>query len=122
MKIGAGGLQSLAAQDAIARQGDAAARSKPLPDPAVLQARDMAQNLLHRDLNRAVEQLNHLAHLLNQALEFAIIKQGKVTRVRVKDRTKGQTRDLTPEEALALLAKTDEPEEKTKGRHLDGYA
>ncbi|MCL5781228.1 MAG: flagellar protein FlaG [Firmicutes bacterium] len=122
MKIGAGGLQNLAAQDIIARQGDAAARSKPLPDPAVMQARDMAQNLLHRDLNRAVEQLNHLAHLLNQALEFAIIKQGKVTRVRVKDRTKGQTRDLTPEEALALLAKTDEPEEKTKGRHLDGYA
>ncbi|GAB6158051.1 hypothetical protein JCM39194_12510 [Desulfotomaculum varum] len=122
MKIGAGGLQNLAAQELIARHGDAAARSKPLPDPLIMQARDMAQNLLHKDLNRAVEQLNHLARLLNQTLEFALVKQGKESRIRVKDKTSGHSRLLTPEQTLALLAETEEPAEKTKGRHLDGYA
>ncbi|CCO09144.1 flagellar protein FlaG [Desulforamulus hydrothermalis] len=122
MKIGAGGLQNLAAQEMIARQGDAAARSKPLPDPAVMQARDMARNLLHQDLNRAVEQLNRLARMLNQSLEFALVKQGKESRIRVKDKAGGRSRHLTPAQALALLAEDAQPSEKTKGRHLDGYA
>jgi len=122
LKIGAGGLQSLAVHDLLSRQNDPAVRTKPVPDPLVMQNQQLVKNLLNQDLNRAVEQLNKLAQLLNQALEFELIKQDKLPRVRVKNKSKGQSYDLSPEEAVALLVKTDEAEEKTRGRHLDNYA
>lgn len=122
MKIGAGGLQNLAAQELIARQGDPASRTKPTPDPLAMQAQEIAKNLLNRDLNKAVEQLNKLAHLFNQTLEFKLVRDAKPPKIKVTNKKTGQVEEWTPEEALALLTQEEQPEKKNRGQHLDSYA
>lgn len=64
MKIGAGGLQSLAAQEA-ARELDAS-RLKPTAEEVLLQSEDLALRRMRYELNKAVEQMRRAAEMFNQ--------------------------------------------------------
>jgi uncharacterized FlaG/YvyC family protein len=100
MKIGAGGLQSLAKFDAVARRGEGADR--------VNVARELMTNPTPTDLRnlvRAVEQLNRLAELFNQQLLFRVNRDRgeKRHRIRMMDRETGENiREVDPEELPAL--------------------
>ena len=100
MKIGAGGLQSLAQYDAVARRGEGAER--------VHVARELITNPAPsdlRDLVRAVERLNRLAEMFNQQVLFRVNREreGKRPRIRMLDRKTGETlRELDPEEIPAV--------------------
>lgn len=115
MKIGAGGLQALTAQDA-ARTLDSA-RLKPTVGEELLQSEDLALRKMRYELNKAVEQMRRAAEMYNQPLDFALVKEGK-PRIKAKDRRTGSSREFTLEEAEAWL---EEMKEK-KGRNLNGYA
>ncbi len=68
MKIGAGGLQSLAQFEAVARRVEATER------PGVAR-QELEPHALRRDLAalvRAVERLNELARLFNQNIRFRV--------------------------------------------------
>jgi uncharacterized FlaG/YvyC family protein len=96
VKIGAGGLQSLAQFEAIPRRGEGADR--------VVLAREVAINPAPtdiRELVRAIERLNRLAELFNQQLVFRLNQnqEGKRRRIRIVNRTSGKTlREADPEE------------------------
>ncbi|MBE0466175.1 MAG: flagellar protein FlaG [Candidatus Desulforudis sp.] len=103
MKIGAGGLQSLAQYEAVARRGEGADR--------VNAARELMLNPAPtglRDMVRAVERLNRLAELFNQQLLFRVNRETegrghKRPRIRMINRETGETlRELDPEEIPAL--------------------
>jgi|Deesub1362A_J573_1020465.scaffolds.fasta_scaffold00029_66 uncharacterized FlaG/YvyC family protein len=96
MKIGAGGLQSLAQFEALPRRGEGADR--------VALAREVATTPVPTDLRalvRAIEHLNRLAELFNQQLVFRFNQdqEGKRRRIRIVDRASGKTlREADPEE------------------------
>ena len=115
MKIGAGGLQSLAAQ-AAARELDAS-RLKPPAEEALLQGEDLALRRLKYELNKAVEQMRRAAEMFNQPLEF-LIKRGGKPKIKARDRRTGAEREFTLEEAEAWLEELNE----NKGRNINGYA
>lgn len=88
MKIGAGGLQSLAQYDAVARRTESADRVNP--------ARELAQNPAPsdlRDMVRAVERLNRMAEMYNQQVVFRLNRDrgGKRHRIRVMNKETGET-------------------------------
>lgn len=100
MKIGAGGVQSLAQYDAVARRSETADRvgmvreimSNPAPNDL-------------RDLLRAIERLNRMAELFNQQVLFRLNQErdGKKRRIRMMNRETGATlREVDPEELPAL--------------------
>lgn len=115
MKIGAGGLQALTAQDA-ARTLDSA-RLKPTVGEEMLQSEDLALRKTRYELNKAVERMRLVAEMFNQPLEFSVAKEGRA-RIKARDRRTGTSRDFTLEEAEAWLEETSE----NKGRSLNGYA
>ncbi len=88
MKIGAGGLQSLAQYDAMARRIKGADRVNP--------ARELAQNPPPNDLRdmvRAVERLNRMAEMFNQQVIFRLNRdrEGKRHRIRMMNKETGAT-------------------------------
>lgn len=115
MKIGAGGLQSLAVQDA-ARTLDTV-RLRPTVGEEMLQSEDLALRKMKYELNKAVERMRRAAEMFNQPLDFTLIKEGK-PRIKARDRRTGTSRDFTLEEAEAWLEEIYE----NKGRGLNGYA
>lgn len=115
MKIGGGGLQAIAAQEA-ARTLDVA-RLKPAVGDALLQSEDLALRRTRYELNKAVERMRRAAEMYNQPLEFTVFKKGK-PRIKAKDRRTGSSREFTLEEAEAWLEEMDE----NKGRGINGYA
>lgn len=115
MKIGAGGPQAQAAQEA-ARVLDAS-RLKPPAEEALLQGEDLALRRLRYELNRAVEQMRRAAEMYNQPLEFTVKREGR-PRIRARDRRTGAEREFTLEEAEAWLAELG----GSRGKNLNGYA
>jgi len=115
MKVGAGGLQALAAQEAV-RVFDAS-RFKPPANEALLQSEDLAMRRLAYELNKAVEQMRRAAEMFNQPLDF-IIKRGGKLKIKARDRRTGAEREFTLEEAEAWLEELKD----NKGRNLNGYA
>jgi hypothetical protein len=115
MKIGAGGLQALTAQDA-ARTLDSA-RLKPTVGEEMLQSEDLALRKTRYELNKAVERMRLVAEMYNQPLDFAVVKEGKF-KIKARDRRTGSSRSFTLEEAEAWLEETSEK----RGRSLNGYA
>ncbi len=117
MKIGAGGLQAIIAQDAA--RGMEGGRAKTAAEAALLQSEDPNVRRLLHDLNKAVERMRRAAEMYNQSLEFSVnAVGGKRPRITVRDRCTGIARDLTLEEAGAWL----EGLEGSKGRNINGYA
>lgn len=115
MKIGAGGLQSIVAQEA-ARTLDAA-RLKPTVGEELLQSEDLALRRMRYELNKALERMRRTAVMYNQPLDLSLIKKDK-PKIKARDRRTGSSREFTLEEAEAWL---EEMSEK-KGRGLNGYA
>jgi len=115
MKIGAGGLQAQAAQDAARIQD--VSRLKPTVEEELLQSEDLALRKMRYELNKAVERMRQAAEMYNQPLEFLVKKEGK-PRIRSRDRRTGASREFTLEEAEAWLAELNE----NRGRNLNGYA
>lgn len=115
MKVGAGGLQSLAGQEAA--RGLEAGRLKPTTGEVLQQAEDLALRRTRYELNKAVERLRLAAEMYNQPLDF-LVKRGDRPKIKARDRRSGAERELTLEEAEAWLAELEE----NKGRKLNGYA
>ena len=115
MKIGAGGLQSLAAQEVV--RGHEVNRSKPTVEESLLQSEDLALRKMKYELNKAVERLRQAAEMFHQPLDF-MVKRGDKPRIKARDRRSGATREFTLEEAEAWLSELNE----NKGRKLNGYA
>lgn len=115
MKIGAGGLQGMIAQEAS--KGVEASRVKPPLEEALLQSNDPNLRRLLRELNKAVEKMRKTAELYNHPLDFNV-KRGENPKIGSRDRRTGLTREFTLEEAEAWL----EGVAQHKGRNIDGYA
>jgi hypothetical protein len=113
MKIGAGGLQSMVAQDA-SRVLDTS-RGRPTAEEALLQGEDLAMRRMQYELNRAVERMRQAAELYNQPLEFIVAKDKP--KIKANDRRSGTAREFTLAEAEAWLAEIKE----NKGKNLNGY-
>lgn len=116
MKIGAGGLQAIVAQDA-ARSLDAS-RFKPTAEETLLQSEDLALRRMRYELNKAVERMRQAAEMYNQPLDFIVKRDDKKPRIKARDRRTGAEREFTLEEAEAWLEEMG----KNKGRNLNGYA
>lgn len=102
MKIGAGGLQSLAAHDAIAARKVDPALARPVTEEDV-RVLGMAKNAFEQ-LVRLVEQLNQLAAAYNYPFRFLVREEEKgKPRVEVEDRKNGKRRLLEPEEFKDVL-------------------
>lgn len=114
MKIGAGGLQAIVAQEA-ARTLDAA-RLKPAVGDELLQSEDLALRRMRYELNKALENMRRAAEMYNQPLDFVMVREGK-PRIKARDRRTGSSREFTLEEAEAWLEEMKE----RKGKHLNGY-
>lgn len=115
MKIGAGGLQAILAQEAA--RGLDAGKVKTPAEAALLQSDDPVLRRQLYDLNKAVERMRKAAEAFNHPMDFEI-KRGERPRIRAKDRRTGAERDLTLEEAEAWL----EGLEENRGRNINGYA
>lgn len=113
MKIGAGGLQAQAAQDA-ARVMDIN-RARPDAEEALLQGQDLALRRHVHELNRAVDRMRRAAEMYNQPLEF-VVKKDKRT-IKARDRRSGASREFTLAEAEAWLSELEEE----RGKNLNGY-
>ncbi|MEW5762758.1 MAG: hypothetical protein AB1776_06130 [Bacillota bacterium] len=102
MKIGAGGLQSLAAHDAIAARKVDPALARPVTEEDV-RVLGTAKNAFEQ-LVRLVEQLNQLAAAYNYPFRFRVREEEKgKPRVEVEDRKSGKRRLLEPEEFKEVL-------------------
>ncbi|TEB04914.1 hypothetical protein Psch_03677 [Pelotomaculum schinkii] len=114
MKIGAGGLQAMAAQE-VSRALNAGG-PKPTVEEALLQGEDLAMRRMRYELNQAVERMRRAAEFYNQPLDFKVQKDKP--KIKARDRRSGAGREFTLEEAEAWLAELYE----NKGRNLNGYA
>ncbi|MCL4440003.1 MAG: hypothetical protein M1609_05300 [Firmicutes bacterium] len=115
MKVGAGGLQSIIAQD-LAR-GLEPGRVKTAAEEALIHSEDPVLRKQLYDLNKAVERMRRAAEAFNHPLEFEI-KRGEKPRIKAKDRRTGAEREFALEEAEAWLAGLEE----NRGRNINGYA
>lgn len=117
MKIGAGGLQAIIAQDAA--RGMDASRARTAAEEALLQSEDPVLRRQLYDLNKAVERMRRAAVMYHQPMDFSVkIKDKKKARIIARDERTGIVRDFTLEEAGAWLAELEED----KGKNLNGYA
>lgn len=117
MKIGAGGLQAVFAQDAA--RGVEINRSRTAGEEALLQSEDPALRRLIHELNKAVERMRRAAEMYNLPVEFsARVKDRKKPRIAGRDRRTGATREYTLEEAEAWLEEID----RRQGINVNGYA
>ena len=102
MKIGAGGLQSLAAHDAIATRKVDPTQVRPLTEEDV-RLLGTTKNAFEQ-LVRFVEQLNQLAAAYNYPFCFRVREEEKEKpRVEVEDRKSRKRRFLEPEEFEKVL-------------------
>jgi len=115
VKIGAGGLQALIAQEAA--KGVEAKTIKTPAEQALLQSEDPELRKQVYQLNKAAERMRRAAELFNQPLEFTVKINKKRPRINSWDRRTGAERDYTLEEAEAWLDELDEQ----KGKMLNGY-
>ncbi|MCL5056546.1 MAG: hypothetical protein M1130_00815 [Actinobacteria bacterium] len=115
MKIGAGGLQAIFAQDAA--RGLEANKVKTPTEAALLQSEDPVVRKQLYELNKAVERMRRAAEAFNQPMDFEV-KRGEKPRIKARDRRTGAERDYTLEEAEAWL----EEIENGRGKNLNGYA
>ncbi|MEW6698046.1 MAG: flagellar protein FlaG [Bacillota bacterium] len=116
MKIGAGGLQSIIMTDMI-RSLDTTGKPRVGVQETLIQAQGQDQNQLRKELNRAVERLNHLAQSLNYPIQLAVKEPPPRLKVIVKDKTTGKQKEIELEE-LDLLALQLEG---AKGIQVDQY-
>lgn len=116
MKIGAGGLQALIAQEA-SREIEA----KPVKTPAeqeLLQSEDPELRKQVYELNKAAERMRKAAEMYNQPLEFKVkLKDKKKPRISSRDRRTGAEKEYTLLEAQAWLEEIEE----RGGKLLNGY-
>ncbi|MEG6521232.1 flagellar protein FlaG [Desulfotomaculum sp. 1211_IL3151] len=117
MRIGAGGLQSIIMSDMM-RSLDPSVRPKAGIAETLLQAQGRDQNQLRKELNRAVERLNHLAHALNYPVQIVIKEPPPRLKVVLKDKRTGQEREIEYEELDKLAAQLED----ARGVQVDGYA
>lgn len=118
MKIGAGGLQAIIAQDA-ARGLENQQRVKTAAEEALLQSEDPVLRKQLYELNKAMERMRRAAEAFNLPMEFMVkLKDKKKPRITARDRRTGDDREYTLEEAGAWL----EDLEKNLGRSINGYA
>jgi len=103
MKIGAGGLQAMAAHDAA--RGLDQNSVKTAAEKAVLISEDPAVRRLVNELNKAVERMRRSAETFNQPMDFEV-KKGEKPRIKARDRRTGATREFTLEEAMEWLEET----------------
>ncbi|MCL5935790.1 MAG: hypothetical protein M1543_04840 [Firmicutes bacterium] len=116
MKIGAGGLQAIIAQEAA--KGVEAKGVKTPVEQAQEQIEDPVLRKQLYELNKAAERMRRAAEMFNQPLEFQVkLKDKKKPRINSRDRRTGAEREYTLEEAEAWLAEMDQKE----GRVLNGY-
>ncbi|KJR96199.1 MAG: hypothetical protein VR68_14750 [Peptococcaceae bacterium BRH_c4a] len=115
MKIGAGGLQAIIAQDAA--RGLEAGKVKTPAEAALLQSEDPVLRRQLYDLNKAVERMRKAAQAFNRPMDFGV-KRGEKPRINARDRRTGAEREFTLEEAEAWL----EEIENGRGKNLNGYA
>ncbi len=117
MKIGAGGLQAIIAQDAArGLEGD---RIKTAAEAALQQSDDPNVRRLLHELNKAVERMRRTAEMFNQSMEFKVnTADRKKPRITARDRRTGASRDFTLEEAEAWLEEMG----RNPGAKLNGYA
>ncbi|MCL5935564.1 MAG: flagellar protein FlaG [Firmicutes bacterium] len=117
MKIGAGGLQAVFAQEAA--RGLETNRVKTAAEEVMLQSEDPVLRRQLYDLNKAVERMRQAAKMYNQPLEFTVKREDKnKPKIKAKDRRTGASREYTLEEAEAWLEELNQ----NKGRSLNGYA
>ncbi|HBV96578.1 MAG: hypothetical protein JL50_16645 [Peptococcaceae bacterium BICA1-7] len=116
MKIGAGGLQALIAQEAAK-----AVEAKTVKTPAeqeLIQTEDPELRKQIYQLNKAAERMRKAAEMFNQPLEFKVkLKDKKKPRISARDRRTGAEKDYTLQEAEAWLEEVKE----NRGRVLNGY-
>lgn len=116
MKIGAGGLQAIIAQEAS--RGLEAKAVRTAAEQELIQSEDPVLRKQLYDLNKAIERMRSAAEMYNQPLEFTIkIKDKKKPRINARDRRTGVEREYTLEEAEAWLEEINQYE----GKHLNGY-
>lgn len=116
MKIGAGGLQAIIAQDAA--RGLDPSRIKTAAEESMLHSEDPVLRRLLYDLNKAVERMRRAAEAYNLPMDFNVkMKDAKKPRISARDRRTGAGREFTLEEAGDWL----EQQEEGRGRSLNGY-
>lgn len=114
MKIGAGGLQAMIAQDAA--RGLDSGKVKTPAEQAIAQSEDPQVRRQINELNKAIARMRSAAEAFNQPTDFEV-KRGDRPRIRAKDRRTGAQRELTLEEAEEWIERLKE----RGGRSLDGY-
>lgn len=117
MKIGAGALQAMVAQN-MDRVMDAG-RARPDAGEVLLQGEDLAMRRQRFELNHAAERMRQAAKMFNQPLDFMVKKDQP--KIKARDRRSGTERDFTLDEAQAWLEELNEDNEN-KGKNLNGYA
>lgn len=115
MKIGAGGLQAIVAQE-MARGLDPN-RVKTAAEEALLQSEDPVLRRQLYDLNKAVERMRRTAEAFNQPMDFEV-KRGQKPNIKARDRRTGAEREFTLDEAEEWLDGVT----KGRGQKLNGYA
>ena len=113
MKVGAGGLQAMIAQDAA--RGVEHPNTKTAADQVLLQSEDPALRRLINDLNKAVERMRRAAEAFNQPMDFEVKRKDR-PKIKARDRRTGVSREFTLDEAEEWL----EEMSQRKGR-LNGY-
>ncbi|MGB9803650.1 flagellar protein FlaG [Desulfofundulus sp.] len=119
MKVGAGGLQSLASQEA--------APLRRVEPPAAVKREDVFPqgapppeegSFSREELVAAVGRLNQAAEAYNQPLEFLVREEGDQIRVEVVDRQSGEIKGEVPGHVVLEAARQPH---KTIGLLLDRY-
>lgn len=116
MKIGAGGLQAIIAQDAA--RGLEAKQVKTAAEEALIQSEDPVLRRQLYELNKAVERMRRAAEMYHLPMDFAVrIKDRNKPRIAARDRRTGAGREFTLEEAEVWLEEVGQ----LKGENLNGY-
>lgn len=115
MKIGAGGLQALIAQEAA--RGLEVKGVKTPAEQALVQIEDPELRKQLYQLNKAAERMRKAAEMFNQPLEFTVKIKKKKPRINSRDNRTGAEREYTLEETEVWLKEMDE----NKGKMLNGY-
>ena len=117
MKIGAGGLQAIIAQETV--RGADPSYAKTAAEESLLQSEDPVLRRQLYDLNKAVERMRRVAEMFHQPLDFNVKSKDKnKPRITARDRRSGTTREFTLEEAENWLEEIG----PHKGSNLNGYA